>query len=129
VYDFTAGCHTPFYALQIADTMGFDEIYLVGLDYSGDTSAIHYYDKNGQWVDSADTEIYLKYLQHKENISAGKENYFRLQEERYKQRFFDAHNKKDDVIADFDRVEWRTPVYNASAESRLKKFPHRLPYS
>lgn len=46
-YDFmdgvSEGFHTGFHALQIAETLGFEEIYLIGYDYY-ETDKLHYYE-------------------------------------------------------------------------------------
>jgi hypothetical protein len=125
--ELAVGCHTPFYALHIADTMGFDEIYLSGLDYNGELGAIHYYDSSGNWVHNAVVSQYLSYLEFKCHIAAKQSNYFALQEERYDKRFF-ARDKEHDVIKDFDTVEFKTPIYNMNPKSRLKKYAYKLPY-
>jgi len=38
------GFHTGYHALQIAELLGFDEVYLVGFDYYEEDGKIHYYE-------------------------------------------------------------------------------------
>lgn len=45
--DIYEGFHTGYHALQIAQYLGFDEIYLIGYDYYEQNNKVHYYEDNG----------------------------------------------------------------------------------
>jgi len=89
------GRHTGYVALQIAELLGFDEIYLVGYDYYEDENGLlHYYE--GRF----DTEI----------TPAEKNGIRRLLK---------------NWIDDFDRHRWSAKIYNCNPKSKLKKFPFK----
>ena len=46
--DVVIGFHSGYYALQIAQIMGFDSIYLIGFDYKENDGKLHYYEGNFQ---------------------------------------------------------------------------------
>jgi hypothetical protein len=98
-YDFldgvSEGRHTGYHALQIAEMLGFQEIFLIGFDYhEGKKGKLHYYE--GEFG----TEITR---QEKDGI-------WRLFPE---------------WLKDFDRHKWEADIYNVNPDSKLKKFPYK----
>ena len=91
--DLVEGFHTGFYALQIAELIGFKKIYLVGYDYYTEKGKIHYYDgQHGTSITDAEKRMYLRVL------------------------------LTDRLLRDFDRIDWNAEIYNCNPKSKLKKF-------
>jgi len=94
--DVVEGFHTGFYALQIAELLGFEEIYLLGYDYYMKNGKLHYYDgKFGTSITRAERKMYSRVM------------------------------NSDRLLKDFDRIKWKARIYNCNPESRLKKFQFR----
>jgi len=92
--DIREGFHTGYYALQIAEYLGFKKIYLIGYDYCADENGrLHYYEGNGL-IDITDQE---KSLYNKEL-------------------------NKGLWLKDFDHNIWDAEIYNCNPKSKLKKF-------
>jgi len=89
---FKEGCHTGFYALQLAELLGLKKIFLIGFDYkfTSDNKA-HYYEGK--------ISIYPS-------------------EKRMIQRVLE----KGYWLKDFDYKRWKSEIYNLNPDSNLNKF-------
>jgi len=97
--DLYKGFHTGFYALQIAQLLGFKEIYLIGYDYNQNIKSgkLHYYEGNGKvGITGQEKKLYLH------EIAKG--------------RWF----------KDFNHVDWTAKIYNCNPKSALNKFEYKL---
>jgi len=93
----TEGFHTGFYALQIAEYLGFREIYLVGYDYYAKGERIYYFDSEPDFeITEVEKDMMLS--------------------------VFDSKRLQDD----FDKIDWKAKIYNCNPKSELKKFPIKL---
>ena len=88
------GFHSGFYALQIAELLGFSEIYLIGYDYCyGDDGKLHYYEGNGKvGITDGEKSLYSKEM------------------------------NKGLWLKDFEHKNWRVPIFNCNPDSCLNKF-------
>ncbi len=91
------GFHTGFYALQIAEFIGFKEIYLVGYDYYSEGGRIYYFENEDDFeITEVERDMLLSIFESK-----------RLQD-------------------DFDKIDWKAKIYNCNPKTELKKFPIKL---
>ena len=77
--------------------LGFEEIYLIGFDYSQNRKGkLHYYEGNGKvGITMQEKALYLREL------------------------------AKGLWIKDYNRVDWNAKIYNCNPESALKKFKYK----
>lgn len=115
--------HTPPYAVQICDLMGYENIYLIGLDYSGKLDLIHYYD-NFQIINhrNFDMNMRIKYINFKHNAILPRDaKYFEKQYDMYEKRMFNTGNDLA-CLNDYKKIKISSKVYNVSCVSKLDTY-------